>query len=181
MSSLHRRRQSFDPARVLVVPSSSSSSSSSQTDDARDASSRRRRRRRRRRRHRPQRLIIIVKMYSGNRVSSRTQHHSCVVFKTRHTFWTQKYRLLSLSLSLSLSFQYHNTNTKKRRRRRDPQQKPTKLREQHTPLFFFFDSFFFWETKSFPLCTKAQNKRHTHAQNKTKQKNTHKKDACVTL
>ena len=74
------------------------------------------------------------------------------------------YRLLSLSLSLSPIPQHQQKKKKKKKR-------PTKTQNCE----FFFDSFFVVE-KVFR--TKAQNKRHTHAQNKTKQKNTHKKDAC---
>ena len=134
-------------------------------------------------------LVVVVVVIVLNVSSSSSKRTVVIECRLAHNtnVWCSKHdtrfghKSIDFSLSLSLSFQYHNTNKKRRRRRRDPQQKPTKLREQQTPLYFFFDSFFFWETKSFPLCTKAQNKRHTHAQNKTKQKNTHKKDACYSI
>ena len=102
----------------------------------------------------------------------------CGVQNTTHVLDTK----VSTSLSLSLSLSNTTTPTKKEEEEEETHNKNRQNyceNNTHPSFFFFFDSFFFWEeTKSFPLCrTKAQNKRHTHAQNKTKQKNTHKKDA----
>ena len=136
-------------------------------------------------------LVVVVVVIVLNVSSSSSKRTVVIECRLAHNtnVWCSKHdtrfghKSIDFSLSLSLSFQYHNTNKKRRRRRRDPQQKPTKLREQQTPLYFFLTLFFFGETKSFPLCTKAQNKRHTHAQNKTKQnkKIRTKKTLCVTL
>ena len=94
----------------------------------------------------------------------------CGVQNTTHVLDTK----VSTSLSLSLSLSNTTTPTKKEEEEEETHNKNRQNyceNNTHPSFFFFFYSFFFWEeTKSFPLCrTKAQNKRHTHAQNKTKQ------------
>ena len=134
-------------------------------------------------------VVIVLNVSSSSSklkvvIECRLAHNTTHVWCSKHdTRFGHKSIDFSLSLSLSLSFQYHNTNTKRRRRRRDPQQKPTKLREQQTPLYFFFDSFFFGRQKVFRCVVQKHKTRETHTrtkQNKTKKIRT-KKTLCVTL
>ena len=90
-------------------------------------------------------LLVVVVVIVLNVSSSSSKRTVVIECRLAHNtnVWCSKHdtrfghKSIDFSLSLSLSFQYHNTNKKRRRRRRDPQQKPTKLREQQTPLFFF--------------------------------------------
>ena len=126
-------------------------------------------------------VVLVLNVSSSSSklkvvIECRPAQNNNVVFKTRHTYLDTHIDFsLSLSLSLSLS-PIPQHQQKRRRRRRDPQ----KHKIARTTPLFFFDSFFVVE-KVFR--TKAQNKRHTHAQNKTKQnkKIRTKKTLCVTL
>ena len=117
-------------------------------------------------------VVIVLNVSSSSSkctvvIECRLAHNTTHVWCSKHdTRFGHKSIDFSLSLSLSL-FPIPQHQHKKKKKKKRPTTKTDKIaRTTNTPLFFF-DSFFFWETKSFPLCTKAQNReRHTH---KTKQ------------